>query len=130
MVSSPRSEAFCKRTKATSTLIGCLKRKFIMKRFKMRQRLNKVCRDLSVIISVASVCLGDGGPPSDSSKLPYGIDVFLGIATGSVYFLTVALTAAYLSCMFIVYAEFEVQIICASPSSRHSYYYSWGVFLA
>jgi hypothetical protein len=64
--------------------------------------------------------LGDGGPPSDSSELPNGIDDFLEITTGSIYFLTVALTTAYLSCMFIVYAKFEVQVYCASPSSIHS----------
>ncbi len=64
----------------------------------------RTCRDLSIFISVASVYLGDGGGPSDSSSesLPYGGGVFLGIGTGSVYCKTVAITAEYLACMFIL----------------------------
>ncbi len=119
MSSSPRSEAFCKRTNAISTLTGCLKLQSIMKRFKMRQRLYKVLQRF-IYFHFSPVCLGDGGPPSDSSESGYGIDVFLEITTGSVYFLTVVLTPAYLSCMFIAYAKFAVQIFCASPSSIHS----------
>jgi hypothetical protein len=80
------------------------------------------CKDLSIFILVASVFLGDGGGPSDSSSesLPYGEDVFLGIGTGSVYCVTVALTATYLACMFILYNKFGVGNCHASPSSRHS----------
>ncbi len=82
----------------------------------------KTCRDLSIFISVASVFLGDGGGPSYSSSesSPYGEGVFLGIGTGSVYCKTVALTAAYLACMFILYNKFGVGNCRASPSSRHS----------
>ncbi len=41
MVFSPSREAFCKRTKTTSFLIWCLKLESIMKRFKVRQCINK-----------------------------------------------------------------------------------------
>jgi hypothetical protein len=58
---------------------------------------------LSIFISVAPVLLGYGGGPSESSsELLYGEDVFLEIGTGSVYFKTVALAAAYLACMSIL----------------------------
>ncbi len=65
----------------------------------------KTCRDLSIFVSVTSIFSGDGGGPSDSSSksLPYGQGVYLGIGTGSVYCKTVALTAAYLAYMFILY---------------------------
>jgi hypothetical protein len=50
----------------------------------------------------------------------YGEDVFLEIGTGSVYFKTVALAAAYLACMSILYNKFGVENCHSSPSSRHS----------
>ncbi len=71
----------------------------------MRQCLNKVLQRFVYFFSVTSVLLGDGGGPSDSSsKFPYGENVFLGIATDSVYFLTVALTltAAYLLHFYLI----------------------------
>jgi hypothetical protein len=75
-----------------------------MKRFKVRQCIKKICKDLSIFISVASVLLGDGGGPSESSsELLYGEDVFLEIGTESVYFITVAQATAYLACMTILY---------------------------
>jgi hypothetical protein len=65
-----------------------LKLESIIKRFKVRQSLAiKICKDLSIFISVASVLLDDGGGPSESSSESlYGEDVFLEIGTGSVYF--------------------------------------------
>ncbi len=46
-------------------------------------------------------------------------DMFFRIGTSSVYCVTVALTTAYLACMFILYNKFGVGIPRASPSSRH-----------
>jgi hypothetical protein len=65
--------------------------------------------------------LGDGGGPSESSsELLYGEDIFLEIGTGSVYCKTVALAAANLACMSILYNSFGIGNYHASPSSRHS----------
>jgi hypothetical protein len=77
----------------------------------------KICKDLSIFISVASVLLGDGGGPLESSsELPYGEDVFLEIGTGSVYSKTVALAAANLACMSILCINFGIGNCHASPS--------------
>ncbi len=74
-----------------------------MKRFKVRQRINKDLQRFVYFHSVATVLLGDGGGPSESSsESPYGEDVFLEIGTGSVHCKTVALAAANLACMSIL----------------------------
>jgi hypothetical protein len=65
--------------------------------------------------------LGDGdGPSESSSELLYGEDVFLKIGTESVYCKTVALAAANLACMSILYNNLGIENCHASPSSRHS----------
>ena len=91
----------------------------------MRQSLNKDLQLFVYFISVASVFLGDGGGPSESSsELPYAENAFLGIGTGHVYCVTVALAAAYLVCMFILYDKFGVGNQHAPSSLRHSYHKS------
>jgi hypothetical protein len=71
---------------------------------------------LYIFISVASVLLGDGGEPSESSsELLYCEDHFLEIGSGSVYFKTVALAAAYLACMSILNNKFGLKIAVLLP---------------
>jgi hypothetical protein len=69
MSGSPRIKAMCRRTHARWRLIGPLKIKSIMNRFKMRQCLNKFCRDSSIFSSVVSIFFGDNGPSLELSKL-------------------------------------------------------------
>ncbi len=128
IVISPRIKATCRRTHARCTLIGPLKLKFTIKRFKMRQCLNKVLQR-SVSFHFSGICLLQW---QRSTIRLIQIAIFwrfsLGHCHSSIYSLIVPLSTANISCIFIEYTIVGIQISCISPALRHSYNNSQGCF--